>query len=1152
MQLAIPVLVSIDERDRHEVRLPGLSSKVFRGKSLSALLDDAALHLMEVIPKEPASAMPAYVLCPELELRKVKLQLELPEPGRKDTKTWKGRLSVILSRWPGDGFWTALVPKLSEERFALKTPGALEAVLGRFVAKIAEQRGTQVLDAAVVARREHLELLGVDTELPSILPSQPIRRKVKRTKKKTITERRAEAAKKAAEEKEKKRQLVPPTTLRQVATNLTHRALDGRLGRAHLRDAIVDAIVAEIERAGTSILLVGPSGAGKTAIVHEVVRRLAKDAKTLVDRRDVWQVDGNRIIAGMSVVGAWEARVGAMVTELTARQDVLFVDDLPALVYTGRSAHSSTNVAQYLEPHLSELRIIGECTHERLLATKDEAPGFFARFRIVHVDAMTEKDAMLVLVHQARALGAVEEVRVAPEALEAVLSLVRRFEARRAHPGKAVALLSRIAGDHGARSIDAFGRRVLDREAVVETFSRETGLPRSVLWEKDALELGALEEFFRTRIVAQPAAIEAAIDAVTVLQQGLVDPERPIATYLFVGPTGVGKTETAKALAELLFGSKDRLVRFDMSELVSAASVARLFGDRLHPDGELTRRIEQQPFSVVLLDEIEKAHPSVFDALLQVLGEGRLTNAAGRTVDFTSTIVIMTSNLGAREAGKSLGFGEPTAATLEAHYRSAAERWFRPELFNRIDRVVAFAPLGRDALTPLVRRLMEQMLTRRGLTRQSIVVDVDPALVEVLVAEGFDPRYGARSVKRILEAKLAVPLARHLVTSGAGSLAIAEVFPRGGDLELVVTRPEPRPVTATHRREEPTTWAAVERRHAELVRTIETLAESEVVDELRREHRDLVDRTGHLSTRPLSPEESDRLGFLAELLDDFQRRPSTDREPLSLALEDFANGHLDLDRYEERVENDDSWQEWDHEHTKTLYVEVPRPVNVDRGPLRAEVKRALAELELRTATLVYRIETAHVIPPRPLLLVLRPLTPWAEAFAMTTCLALARVWEGWGAGTRTFARDADGRWAVLPTEQTRLRHTALAVELAGPGLDALIAPDLGIWTSSIDVGPELLTSVVHVEEIGDGSAAIERLVAKDAERAARVEARRQRDLTSELTGAPLVYTFTSGRCTDAATGVELVATGALADGLRAILLRRVFAAVGPMMSGGAR
>jgi ATP-dependent Clp protease ATP-binding subunit ClpC len=270
---------------------------------------------------------------------------------------------------------------------------------------------------------------------------------------------------------------------------------------------------------------------------------------------------------------------------------------------------------------------------------------------------------------------------------------------------------------------------------------------------------------------------------------------------MFVGPSGVGKTETARALAEDLFGGVERMIRFDMSEFSEPTAATRLIGTRERPDGELTGRVRLQPFCVLLFDEIEKAHQSVLDLLLQILGDGRLTDAAGRTVDFTNAIIVMTSNLGADIEGRAVGFSEQNRSDRAQHYRRAAESFFRPELFNRIDTIVPYRPLGSDALRRIARRTLDDLLERRGLKRARILVDVDDELVDRMVRDAVDPRYGARTLARHIERRLVTPLARGLTTHDtSGALTRVSIAPDGErapvsvdfvDVERAPPRPAP-------------------------------------------------------------------------------------------------------------------------------------------------------------------------------------------------------------------------------------------------------------------------------------------------------------------------------------------------------------------------
>lgn len=1176
--LHVPVMVSVDKRGVHDVLLPGLSNRVFRGVSLAELLDDVALHLMETVPDADPRALPRLRLCPDVELRRVKTTARIGGTPRKPVM-WTGRLSVVVTRWKNDGFYTCRVPRLGTAPFAVDRTADLEAALSRHVTQWAEGRelDPEALEPYTCRGYEYIEVLEVDTELPSVLPSKPAPRKKKKEKK--ARGPKARRRKPGEAPARPKRRLVPPRALRQVGTDLTHKAIDGRLGRTFGRDALVEQVMAQLERPGAAILLVGPSGVGKTAIVYEVVRRLAARGEALHDRSDVWEVDGNRIIAGMSVVGAWEQRCKDMVAELEARQDVLFVDDLPGLVYTGRTAQADTHVAGYLEPHIArgEIRVIGECTPERLEATREEAPGFFSRFHVVQVPELDEAQTLMVLVDTLRAVEAREPVSIAPEVLETILALTRRFLRRQCHPGKGVSLLQRLVGDHAKVVRDARGRRVLDREALVDFFARRTGLPRFVLWEQQSRPHAEVLEHFGRRIIGQPAASAAAAEIVCVLQQGLDDPERPLATLLFVGPTGVGKTETAKALAEYLFGHADRLIRFDMSEFRDPWSTARLFGDRLQPEGELTRRVAQQPFSVVLFDEIEKAHPRVFDAFLQVFGEGRLTNAAGRTTDFCNAILIMTSNLGVRDAQRALGFAGVEGSREATHYRKAAEGFFRPEFFNRIDRIVPFRSLARDDLAPLVKRTLADILGRRGLRRSGVMVEVEPALVELLVDQGFDPRYGARSMRRALEQRLTVPLARRLVTQPVDRTTLVQLYRSGDDIGMTLWALETVPAAGA-RLDAIRGWDAIRERVAEARADLAGLLDGGALAAREAERAGLLSRfnAARSGGEALPDRDWARLTLLNGLLDPhagsrFGGPPSL--ADLRLAIEAIEERFLSRYDYVEEIElvgagTDPIWNSWDPP-TRAHAVGTLIPFEVNRDAQYAAAVGAVERLERDLADVAFRVAALDDADPQSALVRVLPGTdePGSWGWALVVAGHLAQAVAG-HADVRWWVR-VDGAWLAAATgpkasEPDPLWSAAdgLAMAMTGFGVRRLVEAEVGFHLSMTYSGPDLVCSLARVDVLtddntaADGTAADDtatddtatddtpadttpaaRLGADDAAFLAwRVARRRGEDVGEGPRGRlPLRRRFVERRATDPETGIEL----SIADGLGAVFARRL-------------
>ncbi len=504
------------------------------------------------------------------------------------------------------------------------------------------------------------------------------------------------------------------------------------------------------------VLLVGPRMVGKTAVVHEhVFRTVKRRGSPYAEKRNVWLIAPQRLISGMSYVGQWENRLLAILKEARLRRHTLYFDDLVGLFAAGTHMDSSLGVAHVLKPYLErrEVRVLAETTPEALRVLREIDRGFADLFHILPIREMDEDATLSVLLSLRRQLEQTSGCRFETDALPAVLDVERRYARDAAFPGKAAAFMRQLAVKYRKTSIA--------RKEVLDEFHARSGLAVSFLDAKETLERSSVVEALEREIIGQQGALGAAADVVCVAKARLNDPGRPLATLLFLGPTGVGKTQTAKALAAYLFGDADRLVRFDMNEFVSPASAARLVGTLDRPEGLLTSAIRRQPFSVVLLDEIEKATPDVFDLLLQVTGEGRLTDAVGRTADFTNAIVMMTSNLGVREATSTLGFRQDEAGEGAA-YVAAARRYFRPEFFNRLDRIVPFERLRRDDVGRVAQKVIQGIFARDGLVRRRCVLHVDEEALDRIVDCGFHPTLGARALKRAVQRQLTAPLAERL------------------------------------------------------------------------------------------------------------------------------------------------------------------------------------------------------------------------------------------------------------------------------------------------------------------------------------------------------------------------------------------------------
>lgn len=562
--------------------------------------------------------------------------------------------------------------------------------------------------------------------------------------------------------------------LNRVGRSLTALYPD-ELERASSREREVGEVARLLEsNDNRPVLLVGPRLSGKTAIVHEYVfRRTRELSTTRANKRDVWLIAPQRLISGMSYVGQWENRLLAILKVARKREHVLYFDDLLGLYLAGQSACSSLSVADVLKPFVErrKVRVLAEITPESLAVLRERDRGFADQFQIVRVDETSEDATFRILIALTRRFEFVNRCAFDLDALPTIVDLQRRYRRDAAFPGKAAVFLQRLAVKHKDAQVS--------RLSVLQEFQAQSGMSVDFLDRSSVLDRAAVVASIADEVIGQDLAVATVADIVCLAKARLNDPDRPLASLLFLGPTGVGKTQCAKALARYLFGDVDKLIRFDMNEFLTPSSVARLVGTFHNPEGLLTAAVRRQPFSVVLLDEIEKAHRDVFDLLLQVMGDGRLTDALGRTVDFTNVILIMTSNLGVREATRSLGFRQNE--TAEAHaYRHVAEQFFRPEFFNRLDRVVPFERLRREDVRGIADRLIREVFAREGLVRRKCVLHVDPGALERIVDRGYHPHLGARALKRAVENQLTQPIGACLAELTPDAPAVVGLYLGGG------------------------------------------------------------------------------------------------------------------------------------------------------------------------------------------------------------------------------------------------------------------------------------------------------------------------------------------------------------------------------------
>ncbi len=697
-------------------------------------------------------------IAPEnIEIREINVEVAPP----KKSLVWRESINLkfhIVQTEREDGYLQAFIPAFKIAVLSKKS-GDFEAKIKREILSALKRDGwTKSLQ--YLRRLERVENLSVHREeLALVLPT---------AKQRAVAEEKGESEEKSV--------------LRETATNL----VESNLKAAYETEKQTE-ILAEIFRANrqTSILLVGASGVGKTAIFHELVRQRAKFDLT---ENEFWATSGARLIAGQGGFGMWQERASKLVAEAKKRKAILHLGNLVELLEVGKSASSTQGIASFLRPKIArgEIVAVAECTPEQLPVLERRDPQLLSAFQQIKIEEPDRKTGFKILQSVAKEFAQVkdeEQQKIEAEAIKTVDALHRRFSTYSAFPGRPVRFLRNLF--HELKRDEP-----LSSDRVIAAFSNETGLPEMLLNDEIALDLTETEKFFAERVIGQTEAVELITKLIATVKTKLTRPRKPIASLLFIGPTGVGKTELTKALAEFFFSDQARLIRFDMSEFSNAVSVQRLIGGTGEAEGQMTAKVREQPFSVVLLDEFEKAHHSFFDLLLQMLGEGRLTDSNGRVADFTNSIIVMTSNLGASEfqRGKS-GFlrNSRERQTAIKHFDSAVKSFLRPEIYNRLDRIVPFTPLDEKTVLKIAESEIEKIKRRDGLRFRPIKLEILKDALNHLVRTGYDIRYGARPLKRTIERELLAPLSTELNLRSTDEKLLINASLQNGKIALEFT-----------------------------------------------------------------------------------------------------------------------------------------------------------------------------------------------------------------------------------------------------------------------------------------------------------------------------------------------------------------------------
>ena len=640
--------------------------------------------------------------------------------------------------------------------------------------------------------------------------------------------------------------------LEQFGTDLTAKAKAGKLDPVIGRAAEIERVMQVLSRRQkNNPLLIGEPGVGKTAVVEGLAQLIVADqVPNIISGKRVITLDVSALVAGSKYRGEFEERLKKVIKEVVKDGNIiLFIDEMHTIIGAG-SAEGSIDAAAILKPPLSrgELQVIGATTTEEYRKHLEKDSALARRFQTVNVKEPSEEQALRILDGLRDRYEAHHHVRYSDEALQAAVSMSSRYIQDRFLPDKAIDVLdeagarmrirNRTLPDEIRKFDDELRRVRLDKEEaasaqeferaaqlrdeekqleeqraevekrfseesdkelaniteveIADVVSMSTGVPVSNLTEAEADKLLRMEGVLHERIIGQEEAVTALSKAIRRSRSGLKDPKRPSGSFIFLGPSGVGKTELSKALAEFLFGTEDALITYDMSEYMEKHSVSRLVGSPpgyvgFDEGGQLTKAVRQRPYSVVLFDEIEKAHPDVFNILLQILEEGRLTDSQGRSVDFRNTVIIMTSNVGARQIAETapLGFTPDSQKGLsdkeiKSRVMSEMKKLFRPEFLNRLDEIIVFKSLTEEQIAQIVDLMVADLRDR--LIAMDMTINLTPEARALVAKEGTDTTMGARPLRRAIQRLLEDPISEQLLAGTWHAGSVIDVDVKDGEL----------------------------------------------------------------------------------------------------------------------------------------------------------------------------------------------------------------------------------------------------------------------------------------------------------------------------------------------------------------------------------
>jgi ATP-dependent Clp protease ATP-binding subunit ClpC len=562
-----------------------------------------------------------------------------------------------------------------------------------------------------------------------------------------------------------------------IGRNLNQLAEKGIIGPIYERTEIIKELSAQILW-GNSVMLIGEPGTGKNAVVEGLAGWMAK-RKDFSVNKPIIECTHTTFQAYCQYASDFETKLQMIVDEMRKHQAILYYDQIHLALGAGRAQGAEDRtLANLLTPYLSrrELNIIGSTTPEGYKAILRRNPSFATHFVPIVIPALTSEQTLTVLQSLKTKFETDYSIFIEPNIFETVIDLSERFFKARFFPGKAFEVLRRVIATKSLLSERGKGIppqlkssdsvKTITTDDIYAYFKTQTGLPSFIIHRDENIKRQEISSFFSDRIYGQHEAIHEVTNVILNLKAEINDPKKPVGVFLFAGPTGTGKTFLAQLLAKYLFGSEDKMLRYDMSEYSAPNSFERLISGRYDQKGKLVEDVLSIPFSVILFDEIEKAHPSIFNLLLSVLGEGRLTDETGHTVSFANTIIIMTSNIGAHLYNKKqIGLNtSETNHVVENDLMKEIKFNFKPEFLNRLTKTIFFQSLDENAIRAIAQREIEKLTGRKGLSMRGIKIKQTERVPGVMVSLGYNTEYGARPMQRAVEKHIGIPIAEAIAS----------------------------------------------------------------------------------------------------------------------------------------------------------------------------------------------------------------------------------------------------------------------------------------------------------------------------------------------------------------------------------------------------